>query len=680
DSNNDNGVRSEDDAPDRENCESAHATSVVRHCDDFAPTQPHHSSDNVQGRLEVDELKGIGEKEVTNEIIYLWQSCRLEISIGLGSIGAPPLGQTALRLLCNTICSGDQTDLTNAISSENLLCPQESKARFGVFLQLSAAHISLLQTMDGVMHVISAGTGVRLGLGPHAAAGAGGRNATFTSGCRGTVFRAERAWISRILRMNSKFKSNCMQQSEPNLTLQRSRHILFQAIVDQVTSLHGLLQVLGQESEEQSAYAEWNEFVRDLQHSLRSILPNGRNTPMLTLSQLSSWISRIGSLLSYILSGYLSSGGLGHLFEDPCIEMVQQSTQMAIERVAFLSSVFPLTVMFQKEQSKQDPNRVETTETPLGWAENTEGNELTQSQRQHGKRQAKNIIERLHSIMGTARITLWAFENSFSNCSNATFLCGEGDEYDCTHTMQKSFLECIDENENVSPDIWWSEFKDLISQSWASVTEFEVKYFVKSNEDNSKDGSVVSEQNAEPSNKAVSDHCFEFVSNIPSKLAGGNNRTDEQYTEKTLVFSGSGTQNKTRQMPKNGSKLDNVVPSKPAFNAIDQNSLLRDLEKTLKIMKLAEEHEVVAGDQDDMTEPNQNELFQFSGGLKSIDDSVRPATVDKSKQKGIGNSQPFFLGVSGDLLSELSSVVAENLSKVEKINSDSNVAYQETDD
>jgi len=395
---------------------------------------------------------------------------------------------------------------------------------------------------------------------------------------------------------------------------------------------------------------------------------------MLTLSQLSSWLSRIGCLLSYILSGCLSSGGLVYLFEDSCTGIMRLSTQMANERVAFLTSAFPLTVRDQKEH-KHDTNGSESTN--LGWARNSEGNEPTHSQLHRSERQAKKIIERLYSIMDTARVTLWAFQNSFSNGSHAIFHCDECDKYDCPHNNQKSLSEVFVEHEIESPNVWWSEFKELVSQTWASVSEFEDHFRMKSNGDSGKDDSRVAEQNAETSNKFVTDQCSELVSNIPSNVsavdfAGGDNVTDAQCAEKTLVFSGRGTHNKT--LRNNPSKCNNVVLPPPAFSAMDQMILLRDLEKTLKTMRLAEEHEVVAGDHDVNTEMNQNKCFQSIGDSKSVNGSVKTATAKSSKQKDIGSSQPFFLGVSGDLLSELSIAVMENLPNAEQIDIDSNDA------
>lgn len=560
--------------------------------------------------------------EISEDVIHLWKDTRLKVSATLGSIGAPPLTSSQLNAMVhNSPSSGEHTNITNDDQAlaifQNCVC---HAANF---------HASLIRTISSALVVINIGTGLRLGLGANAPGGGNGR----------IVARSEKAWVSR--QMQKMHINGEQTQSidttetgtdahtnpfEPKLSINRSRAVVHQTIVEEAISLESVLKAVleAQTSPDNTSPAEWYEFVKDLQYSLQSA--RTRDATVLTLSQLSSWVARLSRLLSFVLSECLSAKLFQIMSENSTtsvkckdiIASLTQSTQLANERTVFLASAFQLS------PSKEDADHNQTSGFTHHQCETSHQQPSTLSQR----RQALQIISNLQSTLEAARVSLWAFEESFSHADN-------------NNTANGSEIDFASEDS----EIWWSHLKDLLNRTQISVERFECCFLVSANDE--PDATIHKEEKARTEvvfNRRYSEH----VSNAPSVGDEVQPKADDLPSDKTLVFSGSGAyeSQQSRTATSSVSSQQREVNSSPTSNGMDHFMLLRDLENRIKTMGVAEEHEVVTINTDgDM--------------LKNTPEPLRPREEREKATLKSSNDPHCFLGVSGNLLTELTSAMTK---------------------
>ena len=292
--------------------------------------------------------------EVRCNNIMLLQA-RVEISKLLGSIGAPPLISSVTGATTEEVVNINTTPNTREESVQTYL---------DNIVELATSHTELLKTMQSCLHMLTIGTGVRLGIGPNNIPGSR---------------RAERAWLERKLRQHDTAEAVIMESYRPRLTLHRCRQIVHHAIVDQTSSLHSI--ACGQRVNFEGV-TDWDDFVHDLKHTIES-------NCVLTLSQLTKWVDSVGQFLRALLSEFL--------FEETQSKSrtatitIANSVQMARERNVFLQSAFSMSSSSTTTSCEDNLKRA---------TGNKDGIDMN------------NLIGALKSNLEGAHVSLWAFEES----------------------------------------------------------------------------------------------------------------------------------------------------------------------------------------------------------------------------------------------------------------------------
>jgi len=603
--------------------------------------------------LQEDELQIIGE-----DLIHLLNDIRIKCSQELGSIGAPlssSIGNQSTKQLTNTnITTFNDVDVSSTISRGIKTTSQSSvtyQANLNRICNMATTHTNLIQRMNNILETISLGTSLRLGLGP---TNEGIGKSSIGSGR--LVARVEKNWVARQEQLkqhpqshectsNAQSKSNPIAQQQRRqpvrLTLQKIRNILHQTIVDIATSLQETLKH-AIESYSQSATTEWDDFVSDLQHSMKS----KSNPHILTISQLTIWINNLGTFLSFILSTILDRDGSIVLLVSNSLIMasVKQSVQFANERIAFLHSACPVT----RPQDDIMPSHTDT-DTLKSNTSTGKNNNASNISRNQKKRQAKQLIQNLQTTLDAARVSLWAFEQSYAEQDDI------GDDIvDASSSDQSESNHDTTESDDMA---WWSQFKDLMERSQSSIPEFENQFLSTAVDEDAEQESVVEMDNSDLSTaRQVATECSELISAAEEKLSPTTTAELESKhpslpVNKTLVFSGSGTKslNKKRIVMSTPAEQDS---SPPTFNSVDQMRLLQDLQTRIKTIGLAEEHEVVN------TDPHAEMIDTEDRVEEEKDKGGAAISSNKGNDKRQG-SQSCFLGVSGSLLAELSSTIGK---------------------
>jgi len=498
-------------------------------------------------------------------------------------------------------------------------------------------------------------------------------------------------------------------EAPPTLTLQKLRNILHRAIVDQANSLLGLLEQYPPETYTQQyqheSTAEWNIYVHDLQHSTQ--LPS---TIILTLSQLSHWRNRNGELLSWVLSNHFLAEQTQQLHaclvfpntlvrsddnDDDCQGLLSsrkapllKSMQFARERIVYLHSACPLS-----RPSTQEIIRIDNIDDDHDGEESSRTNVVIESelhpvndeqdaekkQRQRRiQRQAEHIIGTLQANLEAARITLWAFGQSYSESTTRDTIAAitATAAYDDYYDDDQTDIDTQDMEDDEATLIWWSQFKDMMERSYAIMSEFDEH--IQSTTDSrqgAEEGKEANNVGASESSKVDgcvatewSDHADDATGIDDENYLPHNGCLDvpskSPHAGKTLVFSGSGI--KTPSQPLHTRRLKSMSSSSAssskqgmisqtppsALNVVDQVVLLQDLERRIKIMGLC-------SDEFEVTRMNE-ELDSKVGNIESaIDGEDRGHHVNKiamiSNQTTANRNQTFTL--SGSLLAELKSTI-----------------------
>ena len=299
---------------------------------------------------------------------------RLEVSKLLGSIGFP-LPASSVDFRYSGFVDANETlqshqkseDVTNINTAQYITNEESVQNYFDCIVELAMSHTSLLQTIQSCLHVLTIGTGLRLGIGPKDASR-----------------RAERAWLARKLRQRNT-TGVADEASYPKLTFYRCRQILHNAIVDQTTSLQNLLSRHGVNFD---GITDWGDFIHDLRHTMDF-------NCVLTLSQLTKWTDSLGKFLGNILSQYLTQNFVWRILEetnpfDLIRATISSSVQMAKERIVFLQTAFSLS--------------------PSGTSHAHE-DILAQARENPGM---QNLIDTLKFSLDRARVSLWAFEEALT--------------------------------------------------------------------------------------------------------------------------------------------------------------------------------------------------------------------------------------------------------------------------
>ena len=196
-------------------------------------------------------------------------------------------------------------------------------------------------------------------------------------------------------------------------------------------------------------------------------------------------------------------------------------------------------------------------------------------------------------------------------------------------------------------DIWWSHFKELMERSSAYAVEFEDQFL--STQKDEEEGAAVAD---------IATECSEHVSNATGILPNNNDEGLGQFANKTVVFSGSGT--KKKQPPRRHTAAtaasDCSSPPTSSFNAADQVMLLHDLERRIKTLGLAEEV-IVNEDTSDCNDANCCCEGLEGKQTEDIPSSNHGGDRQREEEGNRKKNRPFFLGVSGPMLSELSSTM-----------------------
>ncbi|KAL3800036.1 hypothetical protein ACHAW5_003684 [Stephanodiscus triporus] len=480
------------------------------------------------------------------------------------------------------------------------------------------------------------------------------------------------------------------------LTFQKLRDVLYRAIVDQAASLRDALESYGDVATSQTTttmttttnmattMAEWETFALDLRHSVSP----GRTTrpPPLTLSRLSDWIDRLGGYLSFVLSVFLddyaalptpgattssaSSDRIdrdshrlrGDDLEDRIVAGIARSSQFARERAAYLRSACPSSRPPREDEIKVvaaavddgDDNDNDDDRRGIENAIIETNNIATREGRRRNGQAYEDALLKLHSAFEAARVSLWAFGchreidgrprcRSYDAADNDSGGAGGG------------------EGEIEDARVWWSHFKEFVERTRASIPDVEGHFLLgdgchpREKETPDDVGSGVPPRNDVPIVAETSEHVCHAVDGNgdgESCLLPRGGGDESKYAGKTLVFSGSGvgtTRGRgvrtTRQShaARAGPASGRPPPSAPrAYDVADHSMLLRDLERRIRTMGLPRVHEVVA----------DTDLGADVGGC--INDAS-DAMPDRST--GRRRNDPFFLGASGSLLAELTSVI-----------------------
>jgi len=301
---------------------------------------------------------------------------RVKISKLLGSTGAPPLTSSVdcciLGTHNNSQASHNSEKVIN-INASQTTSEESVQAHLDSIVELAKSHTDLLQTMQSCLHMLTIGTGVRLGIGPNN-----------SSGSR----RAEIAWLERKLRQHDTVEAAILKSYKPRLTLHRCRQILHHAIIDQSTSLQS---IISRHRVKFDGITDWDEFIQDLKHTMEC-------NCVLTLSQLAKWTDSVGKFLGALLSELLSRSFHWKMFLledthpiDSVRTTIASSVQMARERIVFLQSAFTVTTSSIVTASCEDDHPARgNNEIPY----------------------MNNLIDVLKSNLEGAHISLWALEES----------------------------------------------------------------------------------------------------------------------------------------------------------------------------------------------------------------------------------------------------------------------------
>jgi len=626
--------------------------------------EPSPTTDNYLSMSSVpQELQMIGE-----DLIHLLNDTRIKCSQELGLIGAPPLsssstiGKQSTRQLTNTNITTPRDDSS---SDDTKTSSQQSSITYhndlNCIYNMATTHINLIQTMNNILEPISLGTSLRLGLGPTSCNTT--RGSSISNGR--LVARVEKNWIARQQQQQTKrstsnaqsIKSNLIanvhqhhQKPPVRLTLQKIRNILHQTIVDYAISLQEILKHTMTDSQFINSTTEWDDFVSDLQHSMKS----KSNPHILTISQLTTWINNLGTFLSFVLSTILDRNGSTVLLlvsNSLIMASVKQSVQFANERIAFLHSACPLTRPSADIDTPTDTGIDTSTNNTCPADDNNIASNISRNQQ---KRQAEQLIQNLQDTLDAARVSLWAFEQSYID---------QDDTGNDTPSSDRSESNYDTAESDDMTTAWWSQFKDLMTRSQSSIPEFENQFLSTTVDEDAEQEEAVVEENISDlsASRQVTTECSELISTAtgeelpPTTTAADVESHPSLPVNKTLVFSGSGTKsfNKKRiVLPTPAEQEGDCKSPPPVFNSADQMRLLQDLQKRIKTMGLAEEHVVVNAD------PHA-EMIDTEDRLEE-EQAKGSAALSSNKGNDKRQSQSCFLGVSGSLLAELSSTIGKS--------------------
>ncbi|KAL7480540.1 hypothetical protein ACHAW6_006229 [Cyclotella cf. meneghiniana] len=511
--------------------------------------------------------------EGRDPLMKQWHDTRHQVSAMLGSIGAMP------------IASSPPMDFTWASDSDDIHATTVSSYLHAT-LKLAASHIPLIRAMNDALDILKTGTSLRLGLGT--------RN-SYYSGNDGLVSRAEKAWSERrpLDPETCSDDGNRSHSCYPRLTLLRSRRILYQAMADQAYLLRSIV-VFFHDNVSRAA-CDWNEFIDDMQY-VSQLLPT-QTAPALTLSNLSFWINGLRDLLYFVLSQLLADSFVVYFQKDwgGLVTLLKQASQSAKERVYFLTCAFSLS------QSRVDSV---TPQTPHCQSESNPNDAEI-------KRNASKLIHQLQSTMEAAQVSLWAFRESFTEEGKP--LCDSQD-----------------------PKIWWSQLKELLSQTEISMDHFEHSFLATSTSGKEEETSESAKKPSCTVNAVSMNNVTEIFVDIADRhkedpLLNADNLATEEHSDKTLIFSGSGLHKDSQPTGKRDIRGTSAMLS-TSHETFHQTMLICDLQKRLKTMQLADEHEVIS--------------------LNACkDESLHSKPIYR-------RAAPFFLGAEGPLLTELASALS----------------------
>lgn len=607
-------------------------TSISCINDSTKPADNYVSTPSVQPKS---ELQMIGE-----DLIHILNDVRIKCSKELGLIGAPPLlstiGNQSTKQMTYISTPHDGSSISNDTDKTSSQ-QQTYQTNLNYIYNMATTHTNLIQTMNNILESISLGTSLRLGLGPS------GR----------LVARVEKNWVARQQHLqqlqskgctsNAQSKTNIRianthQQKPIRLTLQKIRNILHQTIVDLAISLQEIPNHAKQCMITSSAN-EWDEFISDLQHSIN----NTSNPQILTISQLTIWINHLGSFLSFALSTILDRDGSMVLFvsDSPLMACVKQSVQFANERIAFLHSACPL--------SQPQGNDIIPTYNGSGTPKSNttaaaDDHVASNIGRNQKKRQAEQIIQNLQATLDAARVCLWAFEQSYTDLDDTASNKSSTDKLESNH----------DTAESDDTTGWWSQFKDLMERSQASIPEFENQFLSTAVDEDDEQEEVAEEKISDLSaSRQVTTEYSELISKATGEMAaaGVESKHPSLPVNKTLVFSGSGTKSLNKKriiMPTPAEQGGDSISPPPVFNSANQTRLLQDLQTRIKTIGVAEDTDPHA----EMIDTNDREEEKDRSSATLLSNG------GNDKRKG---SQSCFLGVSGSLLAELSSTIGKGI-------------------
>lgn len=349
---------------------------------------------------------------------------RLDVSKIIGSIGVP------LQAFSTDCCctndnetmqshNGNGDIIANINAAQHNIGDQESvRNHFNSIVELATSHAALIETMKSCLHMLSIGTGVRLGIGPN--------NIPASR-------RAERAWLARQLRQHDTTQQAGREiPHRPQLTLHRCRQILHNAIIDQAKSL----QSVGALGVTFDGMTDWDDFVQDLTYTMNSRC-------VLTLSQLSKWIDNLSMFLGNILSSNLLWRGL---YQETYLRMnISNSLQMAKERIVFLQSAFSLR---NEESLVKSPGK------------------------KNNGPDVNNIIDALKSTIDGAYVSLWAFEETRSEECSKEWKQWLGDLNDLVK-RSSSMVKELEDNLLLSSEVGLSSGGERIDAADESLVDIE---------------------------------------------------------------------------------------------------------------------------------------------------------------------------------------------------------------
>eukprot|EP00956_Cyclotella_meneghiniana_P017531 scaffold28710_cov71-Cyclotella_meneghiniana.AAC.5 len=384
------------------------------------------------------------------------------------------------------------------------------------------------------------------------------------------VFRAEKAWTERHL---NKDNLNARGRCHPKLTLSRSRQILCQIMIDQAISLHAMLTF------DVLEYKKWEEFIDDMKYCYQ--LNSSQNAPVLTLSKLSIWMNGLRSLLTCVLSQLLSKNAVKD------VSHIKQSCQFVKERFEYLQFTFSLSAPTQVCRSFEAPQ-----------------DDSQQLSHDESTIEAMKMTCQIQSTLEAAQLSLWAMRHSF-------------------------FDDQSDSANSDDPKVWWSQLKDLLSDTESAMNHFKSKYLP----DNEKDemAKILDDDDQPTMNVHPNSTCIEIDDDAPEehlRVCPQTLNSIHEHADKTWIFSASGTHRYKQGSRPLSARTGDFLQSTQAFG---QTLLIRDLEKRLNTIQLAEEHDAVI-------------LDDYNGNV---------GDPKPSERKHV----PFFMGVEGSLLSELSNAL-----------------------